>query len=150
MYPIDYRSIKQNKRNAVLCDGNINPSLLISVCTIEINRSGLLVLADDNLSVDLQQDNLNTNVYDLSVMPYAAMALGVIHNFCNPASVEACPYLYYTPLVLDVTTVAEILDEKIAFWNDSKIVQLNPDKNLPNAMIQAVSGSTSSLYTLIS
>ena len=129
-------------RDKYICSENLT-------CAQEVNAGGLLVVADENLSTDLQQDNLNSNNYDLLVMPYAAMALGFIHNFCDPQNIGACPYLYFTPLILDVNTVAEILDEKILFWNDTKIAQLNPDKanKLPNEMIRVIAGpKTSSIH----
>jgi hypothetical protein len=72
-------------------------------------------------------------------MPYCAMAVGFIHNFCESGD-EHCTYQYPTQVVIDITTIAEILDGNIIWWNDTSITRLNPDKDLPQERIHVVAG----------
>lgn len=93
-------------------------------------RKDFIAVADENLSSFIISDSRVADTHKLFDMPYLAVATGFVHSFCEATS--TCDYRYHTPLVLDVTTAANILDGKILFWNDSAIAALNPEKLLPN------------------
>jgi ABC-type phosphate transport system substrate-binding protein len=109
------------------------------------NKIGLVLLADENLSNLVAQDDLADSSYDLFVMPFLAVSTGFIYNFCDPFA-EVCPYQYTSPLVLDVLTAAKILDQIIVYWNDSAIQALNPGRVLPPHRIVVVAGSKNNAY----
>ena len=108
-------------------------------------KGGFVVLADENLSSYILRDATLDKSYTLFTMPYCAMATGFIHNFCAPGD-SSCPYRYASPLVLDLNTIAEIMDLKITHWNHSAIQRLNPDKLLPPHPIAVVAGPKTSQF----
>lgn len=123
-------------RDAWICMTNVTS------CYIS---SDLVVIANENLSEYIIEDQRVSRKYELFSMPYVAIATGFIYNFCKSTS-AACDYRYRTPLVLDVITAANILDGNILYWNDSAIAALNPARTLPNERIIVFSGPTYSSY----
>ena len=106
---------------------------------------GLQILADENLSSFITNDDEEDDNYELITMPYCAMAVGIIYNFCAIGD-DTCSYLYQTAFVLDIPTAAAILDRKILYWNDSAIQALNPEKTLPSEPIEVLAGPKTSTF----
>lgn len=108
-------------------------------------QGGLVILADENLSSYIIRDDIQDKRYELFSMPFTAMATGFVVNFCQTGDTN-CEFQYGDPLVLDIGTVALILDRKIEYWNDTAIQSLNPDKKLPDAPINVVAGPKTSNF----
>jgi ABC-type phosphate transport system substrate-binding protein len=95
---------------------------------------GQLVFADENLSLDISINALQTPLINVA---YGGMGMVFAYRFCQYG--VSCPYSDVN-LIVSITVAAKILDGKITWWNDTEITDLNPGFDLPPERIYVLSG----------